>query len=105
MCNFGNSRYLRNMVDGLKKNIIDTMRQIYYWRRIKNLQIASSDKLMGREEEAGVERMNILWGTDPVHLSLAGYKVMAESALELVLTKTPFTNSKVDSSQVMAQQA
>ncbi len=92
--NFGEKDFLQRQTDDLDL-IRDTMRTLYYRKHVTNFRVSSSDKLLGwGEEEGTLERMSLLWGTDPVHLSVSGYKEMAKRIMEAGLTKTPFTNPK-----------
>ncbi len=82
------------MCDGLA-GVRDTMRTLFYRKHLNNFRVTSSDKLLGWGEEAdSFERMSLLWGTDPVHLSTAGYKVMAKKIMEVGLSGAAFTNAK-----------
>ena len=92
--NFNDRDYTSKMCDGLA-GVRDTMRTLFYRKHLNNFRVTSGDKLLGwGEEEDSFERMSLLWGTDPVHLSIAGYKVMAKKIMEDSLSRAAFTSAK-----------
>ena len=75
-------------------NIRDLMRQTYYRKKINNFRVSSAEKLLGWEEDPGFEAMDAFWGSDPVHLSAAGYRKMASSLADLGVSQAGFCNTK-----------
>jgi len=57
-------------------------------RRLPNYRVISSYSLLGMREDGSDELLRAVWAEDPVHLSSAGYAIMAESLVDLLVEET-----------------
>jgi len=89
--NYGEASYASDMVQALNATR-DQMRSFLYKKKIKNFRVVSGEKLLGWEEGVTGSELARLWGADPVHLTTAGYKAMAEKIVEIAADPQPFTN-------------
>jgi len=92
LTNFGTREYASNMAADLK-SIRESLRSFVYKRNLKNFRVVSGEKLLGWEEGVSATTLKNLWGTDPVHLATAGYRVMANKVKEMMESETPFIKS------------
>jgi len=90
--NFSSPDYAANMV-GKLKHIREALRSFINKRNVRNFRVASGEKLLGWEEGVSGEELKELWGPDPIHLTTAGYKVMADKIVEMA-TGTPFLKAR-----------
>ena len=93
--NHKDADFIRNMATGLT-NIRETMKDFIYMKRVTNFKVVSADKLLGwnpTDPDDG-DRMAALWGNDPIHMTRAGYRTLADHLIILATSDTPFTNSR-----------
>ena len=95
--NFGRATYAADMVAGLA-TVRETTRKVASDRRITNYRVASFEKLLGWRDGTDNETLKEYWGRDPVHLSPAGYRKVADNLVKWGSDDDAFSNVKAASS-------
>jgi len=73
-----------------------------HMRRLLNYKVISSYSLLGQREDSNTTPMGALWDDDPVHMNSAGYAIMAESLMDMLVEEpSSFCNKPREREQVV----